>query len=181
MKLLIASDLHGSEYYTRLLLERHAHERADRLILLGDLLYHGPRNDLPRDYDTKKTTALLNAQEKKPLCVRGNCDGEVDQMVLDFPILADFAAVMSGERLLYLTHGHHLEDAAENVAPGDVILYGHTHVPDFTLRDGVYFINPGSVSIPKGGSPHSYILFDDGVFRWKDVLTGNTWREESMG
>ena len=180
MKLMIASDLHGSEYYVNLLAERYQQERPDRLLLLGDLLYHGPRNDLPRDYDTKKTAAVLNALEPKPLCIRGNCDGEVDQMVLDFPILADFAAVFAPGRTLYLTHGHHLEEAAKAVAPGDVILYGHTHLPDFSLRDGVYFVNPGSVSIPKNASPHSCLVFENGIFTWKDVNDGKPWREERI-
>ena len=180
MKLMIASDLHGSEYYVNLLAERMEQERPDRLLLLGDLLYHGPRNDLPRGYETKKTAALLNALEPKPLCIRGNCDGEVDQMVLDFPILADFAAVFDDGRTLYLTHGHHLEEAAKAVAPGGVVLYGHTHLPDFSLRDGVYYVNPGSVSIPKNGSKNSYLIFDNGVFTWKDVTDGAAWREERV-
>ena len=180
MKLMIASDLHGSEYYVNLLAERMRQERPDRLLLLGDLLYHGPRNDLPRGYDTKKTAALLNAITPKPLCIRGNCDGEVDQMVLSFPILADFATVFADGKTLYLTHGHPLEEAAKAVAPGDVILYGHTHLPDFSEREGVYYVNPGSVSIPKNGTPHSYLVFENGVFTWKDVETGEPWREERI-
>ncbi len=180
MKLMIASDLHGSEYYVNLLAERMRQERPDRLLLLGDLLYHGPRNDLPRGYDTKNTAALLNALSPKPLCIRGNCDGEVDQMVLSFPILADFAAVFADGKTLYLTHGHHLEEAAKAVAPGDVILYGHTHLPVFSEREGVYYVNPGSVSIPKNGTPHSYLVFENGVFTWKDVETGEPWREERI-
>ena len=180
MKLMIASDLHGSEYYVNLLVERLAEEQPERLVLLGDLLYHGPRNDLPRDYDTKKTAALLNALEPKPLCIRGNCDGEVDQMVLSFPILADFAALLADGRTLYLTHGHHLTEAAAALSAGDVLLYGHTHVPDFTLRDGLYYVNPGSVSIPKGGSPNSYLLWDAGTLLWKRVDTGEIWREEHL-
>ncbi len=180
MKLMIASDLHGSEYYVNLLAERMRQERPDRLLLLGDLLYHGPRNDLPRGYNTKKTAALLNALSPKPLCIRGNCDGEVDQMVLSFPILADFAAVFADGRTLYLTHGHHLEEAAKAVSPGDVVLYGHTHLPDFSEREGVYYVNPGSVSIPKNGTPHSYLVFENGVFTWKDAAAGLPWKEERI-
>jgi putative phosphoesterase len=180
MKLMIASDLHGSEYYVNLLAERMRQERPDRLLLLGDLLYHGPRNDLPRGYDTKKTAVLLNALSPKPLCIRGNCDGEVDQMVLSFPILADFAAVFADGRTLYLTHGHHLEEAAKAVVPGDVVLYGHTHLPDFSEREGVYYVNPGSVSIPKNGTPHSYLVFENGVFTWKDAAAGLPWKEERI-
>lgn len=180
MKLMIASDLHGSAYYVNLLVRRLNGERPDRLVLLGDLLYHGPRNDLPRDYDTRKVDAMLNALPEKPLCIRGNCDGEVDQMVLSFPILADFGAVFADGHTLFLTHGHHLAEAASALGPGDILLYGHTHVPDFSCRDGVYYVNPGSVSIPKEGSPHSYLVWENGVFRWKDVETGGTWREEHL-
>ena len=180
MKLMIASDLHGSEYYVNLLVERLAEEKPERLVLLGDLLYHGPRNDLPRDYDTKKTAALLNTLGPKPLCIRGNCDGEVDQMVLSFPILADFAALFADGHTLYLTHGHHLTEAATALSSGDVVLYGHTHVPDFTLRDGVYYVNPGSASIPKDGSPNSYLIWENGALLWKKVETGETWKEEHL-
>lgn len=180
MKLMIASDLHGSAYYVRELLCRMEEEAPEKLLLLGDNLFHGPRNDLPRGYDTKKTAAMLNALEKAPLCIRGNCDGEVDQMVLDFPVLADFAAVFADGYTLYLTHGHHLDEAAKTLAPGNILLYGHTHVPDFAGTDGVYYVNPGSVSIPKEGSRHSYLLFEKGVFTWKDVETGEIWRTERI-
>ena len=180
MKLMIASDLHGSAYYTQALLRRLSEEAPEKLVLLGDILYHGPRNALPRDYDTKVCAAMLNALEKAPLCVRGNCDGEVDQMVLDFPLLADFAAVFADGYTLYLTHGHHRDEAAKTLAPGNILLYGHTHVPDFTEIDVVYYVNPGSVSIPKEGSRHSYLLFENGVFTWKDVETGEVWRAERI-
>jgi len=180
MKLMIASDLHGSAWYIDLLLRRWAEEGADRLVLLGDLLYHGPRNDLPRDYDTRASAALLNAVTPPPLCIRGNCDGEVDQMVLSFPILAEFAVLFAGGHTLYLTHGHRREEATAALQSGDILLYGHTHVPDFTDRGGVLCVNPGSVSIPKDGSRPSYLLFEDGLFRWKDVETGETWRQERI-
>lgn len=117
MKLMIASDLHGSAYYTQALLCRMEDEKPAKLVLLGDILYHGPRNALPRDYDTKACAVMLNALEKAPLCIRGNCDGEVDQMVLNFPVLADFAAVFADGYTLYLTHGHHLDEASKAAAP----------------------------------------------------------------
>lgn len=180
MKLMIASDLHGSAYYVRALLCRREEEAPEKLLLLGDNLFHGPRNDLPRDYDTKKTAALLNALEKAPLCIRGNCDAEVDQMILKFPVLADFAVVFVDGCTLHLTHGHHLDEAAGTLASGDILLYGHTHVPAFEREDGVYYVNPGSVSIPKQGSRHSYLLFENGVFTWKDVETGEVWRTERL-
>ena len=180
MKLMIASDLHGSSYYTKALLHRYAEEKPERLLLLGDLLYHGPRNDLPRDYDTKKCTAMLNALGKPPLCVRGNCDGEVDQMVLNFPVLADFAAVFTDGITMYLTHGHHLENAAKALSEGDVLLFGHTHVPEFTRKDGIFFVNPGSVSLPKENSSHSFLIFEGGIFTWKNVETGDVFRTEKV-
>ena len=180
MKLMIASDLHGSAYYVDALLHRRAEEKPEKLLLLGDILYHGPRNDLPREYDTKKCAALLNALEEAPLCIRGNCDGEVDQMILNFPVLAEFAAVFADGYTLYLTHGHHLDTAAKTISEGDILLYGHTHVPAFEYKDGNYYVNPGSVSIPKENSRHSYLLFENGVFTWKDVETGETWRSERV-
>ena len=178
MKWLIASDLHGSGYYCRALLDAFDREKADRLLLLGDLLYHGPRNDLPRDYDPKSVTAMLNERQKSILAVRGNCDAEIDQAVLQFPILADYALLSVGSRLLFVTHGHlfHL-DALPPLHPGDILLHGHTHVPACETRDGVTYLNPGSLAIPKEDSPHSYMTLEDGVFLWKDLLTGAVYRE----
>ncbi len=180
MKLMIASDLHGSEYYVNLLCRRLEEEKPDRLVLLGDLLYHGPRNDLPRGYDTRTCADQLNALTPPPVAIRGNCDGEVDQLVLTFPMLADFAVLFVDGYSLFLTHGHHLDEAASALNPGDVLLYGHTHLPDFTVREGITLVNPGSVSIPKAGSRHSYLIFEGGVFCWKDVESGENWREEKV-
>ena len=178
MKWLIASDLHGSGYYCRALLDAFDREKADRLLLLGDLLYHGPRNDLPRDYDPKSVTAMLNERQASILAVRGNCDAEIDQAVLQFPILADYALLSVGSRLLFVTHGHlfHL-DALPPLHPGDILLHGHTHVPACETREGVTYLNPGSLAIPKEDSPHSYMTLEDGVFLWKDLLTGAVYRE----
>ena len=173
MKLLIASDIHGAAGYCRDLLAAWDREGADRLLLLGDLLYHGPRNDLPPDYAPKEVIALLNARKNQIFCVRGNCDTEVDQMVLEFPVLADYAVLTAGSRLLYATHGHVYNTAhLPPLQPGDILLHGHTHIPRRTLRDGVYVLNPGSVSIPKAGSWHGYMTLEDGVFTWK-TLSGD--------
>ncbi len=180
MKLLIASDLHGSAYYTRLLLDACEREAPGRVILLGDLLYHGPRNDLPREYAPKEVIALLNPLADRLLCVRGNCDSEVDQMVLDFPILADYAVLLAGDRLIYLTHGHVYNTAhLPPLRPGDVLLHGHTHVPACETRPDCVYLNPGSVSIPKENSPHGYMTLEGGVFRWK-TLSGETYREYAL-
>lgn len=176
-KWMIASDLHGSAYYCRLLLERFEEEQADRLIFLGDLLYHGPRNDLPAEYDTKTVAGLLNGVKDKLLCVKGNCDSEVDQMVLEFPCLAEYAVLPVGDRLCYLTHGHHYgPDNLPPMAKGDLLLSGHIHVPVCRGQDGVMLLNPGSVSLPKEGSPHSYMTLKNGVFQWKDVETGEVYK-----
>ena len=179
MKWMIASDLHGSAYYCRKMLEAFEREGADRLFLLGDLLYHGPRNDLPREYAPKEVIPLLNGKKEKLLCVRGNCDAEVDQMVLEFPVLADYAVLPVGQRLIYATHGHiyHVKNLPP-LAPGDVLLHGHTHVPAWTeFGQGNLYLNPGSVSIPKENSPHSYMTLEEGLFRWKELESGEVYHE----
>ncbi|MEG1275691.1 MAG: phosphodiesterase [Ruthenibacterium sp.] len=170
MKLMFASDIHGSAYYAKALCDRYEKERPDKLVLLGDLLYHGPRNDLPRDYDTKAVTALLNAHKNEILAVRGNCDAEVDQMVLEFPILADYAALFDGGRMFFLTHGHLFhEDHLPNFNRGDVLIHGHTHERVLADRGAYIFLNPGSVALPKGDGQHSYAVYEDGVFITKSI------------
>ena len=178
MKWMIASDLHGSAYYCKKMLEAYDKEGAQRLLLLGDILYHGPRNDLPRDYAPKEVIAILNARKADIYNVRGNCDTEVDQMVLDFPILADYAVLPVGRRLVYATHGHvHNLKKLPPLAPGDVLLHGHTHIPAWTeFGEGNLYLNPGSVSIPKEGSAHSYMTLEGETFLWK-TLEGEVYRE----
>lgn len=176
MKFLIASDIHGSAYYCKKLIEAFESEKADKILLLGDILYHGPRNDLPKDYAPKEVIAMLNPLKNKILCVRGNCDTEVDQMVLDFPILADYAILPAGDRLIYATHGHNFNNA--NLPPinkNDILLHGHTHVPVAEEFDTHTYINPGSVSIPKENSPHSFMTFDGKTFLWK-TLEGEVYK-----
>jgi len=169
MKYLFASDIHGSAYYCKKLLEAYDNEKADRLILLGDLLYHGPRNDLPKDYAPKEVAAMLNSRKNGILAIRGNCEAEVDQMMLEFPVLAEYAAIMTDDgRTIYLTHGHHYN--IENPLPmkeGDIMIYGHTHVSLDETRNGIRFLNPGSVSIPKQDSGHGYIVLENGIFTRK--------------
>lgn len=179
-KIMIASDIHGSAYYCRKLLERFEAEQADLLVLLGDILYHGPRNDLPKEYAPKEVIAMLNPLRDKIMCVRGNCDTEVDQMVLDFNVLCEQAALFVNDRRLVLAHGHKLDEKnIPALADGDYLICGHTHIPKYErcTRNGsdyMYtYINPGSVSIPKEGSANSYIILSD-RFYWKD-LDGNTY------
>lgn len=181
MKWMIASDLHGSAVYCRRMIEAFEREGADRLLLLGDLLYHGPRNDLPEGYAPKEVMPLLNGMKPKLLCVRGNCDAEVDQMVLDFPILADYAVLPVGQRLVYATHGHvHNLKNLPPLAPGDILLHGHTHIPAWTeFGEENLYLNPGSLSIPKDGSAHSYMTLEGETFCWK-TLGGETYHELSL-
>ena len=181
MKWMIASDLHGSAVYCRRMIEAFEREGADRLLLLGDLLYHGPRNDLPEGYAPKEVMPLLNGIKPKLLCVRGNCDAEVDQMVLDFPILADYAVLPVGQRLAYATHGHvHNLKNLPPLAPGDILLHGHTHIPAWTeFGEENLYLNPGSLSIPKDGSAHSYMTLEGETFCWK-TLEGETYHELSL-
>ncbi len=171
MKYLIASDLHGSAYYCRKLWETFEKEQADRLLLLGDLLYHGPRNQLPKEYDTQAVPRLLNTHKEELFCVRGNCDAQVDQMVLDFPIMAEYALLSAGKTTIFATHGHVYHE--KNLPPlkkGDILLCGHTHIPACRWTDEeILYLNPGSVSIPKQGSAHSYMVFDGHIFLWKDL------------
>ena len=166
MKFLIASDIHGSAFWCRKLMEVVEAEQPDKLILLGDLLYHGPRNDLPRDYAPKQVIEMLSSQAQRILCVRGNCEAEVDQMVLPFPCMADYALVSADGLSMYLTHGH-LKNPADlpALAPGSIFLYGHTHIKADTDVKGIRCINPGSVSIPKDES-HSYLVYENAEFRF---------------
>ena len=159
MKIMIASDIHGSAYYLEQLLNRYDEENPDKLLLLGDILYHGPRNDLPKGYAPKDVILLLNTHKEEILCVRGNCDTEVDQMVLDFPILADYCILYEKGHMIFATHGH--------------------HVPVSEEFDERIYLNPGSVSIPKNGSAHSYMMLEDGLFTWKD-LDGNSYKTYRM-
>ncbi len=169
MKYLIASDIHGSAHYCALLKERFLAERPQKMILLGDLLYHGARNPLPREYDTLKTAGILNSMKQDILCIKGNCDSQVDTLVLEFPVEADFAFLPAGERTLLFAHGH-LTPAV--LKKGDILVNGHFHVPAFEEREQYTYVNCGSVSIPKENSPHSYLIFEDNIFTWKDVETG---------
>ena len=166
MKLMIASDIHGSAFWCGKLLEAAREEDPDKLILLGDLLYHGPRNDLPRLYAPKEVIPMLSAWKDKILAVRGNCEAEVDQMVLPFPCMADYAVLLADGHSFYLTHGHLWNpDKLPSLAHGSIFLSGHTHIKQDVTVDGIRCLNPGSVSIPKDGS-HSYLVFENGEFRF---------------
>lgn len=176
---MIASDIHGSAYYCRELVNAFEREKADKLLLLGDILYHGPRNDLPRDYAPKDVAAMLNALTGRVMCVRGNCDSEVDQMMLEFPIMAEYCLLFVKGRMIFVTHGHVFNTRnAPALSQGDVLLHGHTHIPTWeAFGDGNIYVNPGSVSIPKDKtSRHSYMMLNDDGFIWR-TLDGESYHE----
>ena len=155
-------------------------ENCDKLLLLGDILYHGPRNGVPPLYDPKEVIDMLNSIKEKIVCVRGNCDTEVDQMVLEFPMMAEYALLYHDRHLIFATHGHHHnEQNPPHLYRGDILLNGHTHIPALNVYDNFTYINPGSVSLPKGDSVKSYIVFEDGLFLWKN-LKGETYKEYKM-
>ena len=181
MKLMIASDLHGSAFYCRQLLAAMEREQPDKLLLLGDILYHGPRNDLPEGYAPKEVIAMLNPLRERLLCVRGNCDAEVDQMVLSFPILADYALLpLENGRCAFVTHGHLFNtECPPPHRPGDVLIHGHTHVHCAVAQEDYTYLNPGSAALPKEGQPKSYMVYENGVFTVKALETGEellVWR-----
>ncbi|MFU0828481.1 MAG: Phosphoesterase [Lachnoclostridium sp.] len=179
MKLMIASDIHGSASYCEKLIEAYKKEKADKLLLLGDLLYHGPRNDLPEGYQPKKVIELLNSIKDEILCVRGNCDTEVDQMVLEFPIMAEYCILYLNNRMIFATHGHKFNPSDRPMLKaGDILLNGHTHVPACERIEDFIYMNPGSVSIPKENSAHSYMTWDKEI-NWKD-LEGSIYRTEIL-
>lgn len=169
MKYLVASDIHGSAYWCEKFLEKFESSEAERIILLGDILYHGPRNDLPKEYNPKKVIEMLNRYKDSIYAVRGNCESEVDQMVLEFPVMSDYAILDAGSYNIFLTHGHkYNEDNLPPIINGDAIMHGHTHIlrAEKCAKNGLTFfcLNPGSISIPKGGNPESYAVLDGNMF-----------------
>ena len=181
MKLMFASDIHGSRSACEAVLAAYKAEGAERLVLLGDLLYHGPRNDLPKEYAPKEVIAMLNEMKNEIYAVRGNCEAEVDQMVLNFPVMADYCILAIDGLTFYATHGHVYNET--NLPPfreGDILIHGHTHVLKAEQREGYILLNPGSVSIPKEGNPPTYAVLEDKVFTIKD-FDGNIIKEMRLG
>lgn len=178
MKLLIASDIHGDAACAKKLIEEFERTGAEKLLLLGDVLYHGPRNDLPLGYSPKTVISFLNDIKDKILCVRGNCDTEVDQMVLEFPILADYSFIAVDGLEIFATHGHNYNmNTANTLSPNTILLHGHTHIPVAeTFGNGNVYINPGSTSIPKESSPKSYILYENRVFSFRRLEDGSEYK-----
>ncbi len=177
MKFMIASDIHGSQYYCAQLFRRFCEEGAQKLILLGDLLYHGARNPLPKEYSTLGCAEILNRMKDDILCVKGNCDSEVDTLVLEFPVEAELLLLPLGERTVLFTHGHRTPALPNK---GDILFCGHFHVPAFEEREGYTYANCGSVSIPKEGSRHSYCTLEEGLLLWKDVESGEVFLQKKL-
>lgn len=169
MKYMFASDVHGSAYFCRKMLEAYREEGAERLVLLGDLLYHGPRNDLPKEYAPKEVIAMLNDKKDEIYTVRGNCEAEVDQMVLEFPVQAEYCVLVIEGKTFFATHGHvYNTDHLPPLKKGDILIHGHTHVLKAENMEDYIWLNPGSVSIPKEGNPHTYAVLENGLFEIKD-------------
>ncbi|MGE0969700.1 phosphodiesterase [Klebsiella sp. WOUb02] len=161
MRLMFASDIHGSLPAAERVLELFAQSGAQWLIILGDLLNHGPRNALPEGYAPAEVAGKLNGAAPRIIAVRGNCDSEVDQMLLDFPITAPWQQVLAEQQRMFLTHGHlYSPEKLPPLCAGDVLVYGHTHIPVAEKRGDIFLFNPGSVSLPKGGFPASYGLLE---------------------
>jgi uncharacterized protein len=170
MKLFFMSDIHGSVFWLKKALKQFDHEHAEQLILLGDLLYHGPRNPLPEQYDTQEVAALLNQYKHKIVAVRGNCDAEVDQLMLEFPMMADYSVLLFEGRKIFLKHGHLFDfDHLPALSAGDVFMQGHTHLPVAEKRGDIFIVNPGSVALPKNNNPHTFGILENNVFQIKDT------------
>lgn len=180
MKIMFASDIHGSVFYCKKMIERFEEEKCEKMVLLGDLLYHGPRNDLPKGYNPKEVIKMLNGIKEKILVVRGNCDAEVDQMVLEFPIMADYAYLMIDDRRIYAAHGHKYSDENKPcLLTGEVYIQGHTHIYKAEKVQGNFYLNPGSVALAKNGNPNTYAVLEKDTFSIKD-MEGNLVKEFLM-
>lgn len=178
MKLLLASDIHGSAYYTHLLMERIESEKPDQILLLGDLLYHGPRNDLPKDYAPKEVLEMLNSLKDKVIAVRGNCEAEVDQMVLEFSCMSDFTTLtLQQGASLFATHGHLWNPENMPAFKSNIFCYGHTHIKQLEFVGDTLMVNPGSISIPKDGS-HSFAVITENDIELKDLTSDTTLLNE---
>ena len=170
MKILFASDLHGSLFYCNELLNIVKREQPEKIVLLGDLLYHGPRNALPKEYNPQKVFEILNTLKEKIICVRGNCDSEVDQMVLEFPIMADYCILNVDNINLFLTHGHlYNKESMPNIEDNDILIHGHTHINIIEKLEKGTYIHPGSISMPKENQENSYMIYENKKFTIKNI------------
>lgn len=180
MKIFFISDIHGSLYYLEKAIQLYKEEKASYIVILGDALYHGPRNPLPEDYNPQLVASLLNQYKDKIIAIRGNCDGEVDQMLIEYPMMADYSIILCNDRRLFLTHGHiYNESNLPNLSENDVLIMGHTHIPVAKKYNNIFILNPGSITLPKENNPNSYGVLEDNLFQIKD-LEGNVIKEIRM-
>ena len=181
MKILICSDIHGDAQSLASLLARYEEERADKILILGDVIYHGPRNDLPSGYAPKKVIAMLSELKEEIISVRGNCDTEVDQMVLPFPILSDYSYIFSDGLTILATHGHkYTPENPPPMAKGTIMLGGHTHVPKIVeIANECFYVNPGSISLPKENNPKTYAIYENRKITLK-TLDGELFMEKEF-
>ncbi|HEX3028491.1 MAG TPA: phosphodiesterase [Clostridia bacterium] len=176
MKLIFISDIHGSLFYAKKAVEAYEREQADFIVILGDVLYHGPRNPLPKEYNPKEVALLFNRYAEKIIAVRGNCDTEVDQMVLEFEIMAPYSTLLCGNRRIFLTHGHILnKENPPKLRGNDVLIYGHSHIPLAEKNGSIYVVNPGSISMPKENNPNTYAVLEEDAFKIMD-FEGNLFK-----
>jgi len=173
MRIVFFSDVHGCVSAVNVLFDRIKEIRPDKFVMLGDALYHGPRNALPSLYSAKDTAEHLNHLKDNMIAVRGNCDAEVDQMMLDFPMMADYSTMLLEHGFFFLTHGHIFHpDHLPPLSDGSVFVSGHTHIPVLHRKSGIIFFNPGSVSIPKGGYPPSFGVLENDILSVRSLLDG---------
>ena len=181
MKIFFMSDIHGSAFYTAKALEKFREEKADYIVILGDELYHGARNPLPLHYNPKEVIELLNGYADKILAIRGNCDSEVDEMVLNFPMMATYSIMLYNNRRIFLTHGHvYNEEKLPKLSAGDIFVYGHTHIPKAEKQGDIYILNPGSITLPKENNPNSYGVLENNLFTIKD-MEGRAFMQIEIG
>lgn len=177
MKLMFISDIHGSPEYLEKIIEKYKKESFDKLILLGDVLYHGPRNTIPVKYDPQKVVELLNNIKEGIIAVRGNCDSEIDRALLEFPLDQDYITIFEKQRAIYITHGHiYNKDHKPMMKQNDILIYGHTHIYEVDIQNNYIFLNPGSITIPKQNNPNSYMTYEEGRFQILDFV-GNVLEE----
>lgn len=164
MKYLIISDIHGASAPVKKALFYFNELHCDKLIILGDILYHGPRNPIPSDYNPQEVVALLNSLKEQIIAVRGNCEAEVDQMLLQFPCMSDYGMIVDNDRTIFATHGHLFNPTQLPALPKDsLFLYGHTHLWELEKRVDFTVCNPGSITLPKENRPATFAVYEDGV------------------
>lgn len=168
MKVLVISDIHGSGYYAEKIKELNKYENPDKIVILGDLYYHGPRNNLSQEYNPMKVAEVLNSLKDKLLVIKGNCDAEVDEMISEFKFEDYILAKINGKNI-YFTHGHKYN--IENIPHEEfnILIYGHIHQGFIQEKDGYIFANPGSISLPKCNSKHSYLILEENKIILKDI------------